>query len=154
MPAGATEKRHEKITVPILTAIFVVTAICFAQDANQMKYIQLVPPVAAAASSNTAVSVAAYKGNATFLVQFAPATEACSNIVTLKHCATAAGAYVIVTNTAGTACSFTQVGPTTTDVQTISIDMARLHPFVRAYTDHTTQTNAVSALLIAPIKSE
>lgn len=141
----------------ILIAVLIVAllpAIGFAQDANLMKYVQLVAPTVAASSSNSAVSVAAYKGNATIVMQFAPATEACTNSITIKHSATAGGVYTTVTNLQGTPCLYEQVGPVTTAVQTIAIDMARVHPYIRAYTVQTTQTNAVSALLVAPMKAE
>jgi hypothetical protein len=136
-------------------ALTLLPALAFAQDANRMKYVELLKPTSAASSSNSAVDVSAYKGNAAFVVQFAPATEAaCVSSVTLKHSATAGGAYVTVTNIDGTACAFSQTGPATTAVQTVSIDLARVHPYVRAYTAHTTQTNALSALLVAPMKAE
>jgi len=145
-----------KKILAIAIAVALVSGVaCFAADANQMKYVQLLAPTAAAASSNSPIDVSAYKGNASFVVQLAPATEAGSvSSVTLKHSATAGGAYVTVTNLAGTACVVSQTGPATTDVQTVSIDLARVHKYVRAYTAHTTQTNALSALLVAPMKSE
>ena len=144
-----------KKILSILAIAALVPVIGFAQDANRMKYVQLLAPVAAASSSNSAVDISSYKGNATFLAQFAPATEAGSvSTVTLKHSATAGGAYVTCTNIDGTACVITQTGPATNAAQTVSIDLARLHAYVRAYTAHTTQTNAVSAMLIAPMKSE
>jgi len=144
-----------KKLIAILALAALLPALSFAQDANRMKYIELLAPVAAAASSNTAVDISDYKGNATFVVQFGPATEAESvSSVTLKHSATAGGAYVTATNIDGTACTFSQTGPATTAVQTVAIDLARLHPYVRAYTTHTTQTNPVSAILVAPMKSE
>lgn len=144
----------KKIIAIVLALAVILPCAAFGGDANQMKYVELLAPTAAANSSNSAIAVAAYKGNATVVVQMAPATETATNTVTIKHSATANGAYVTITNLAGTALTFSQSGPVTTAVQTAAIDLARVHPYVRAYTVHALQTNAVSALLVAPMKSE
>ena len=128
---------------------------CIAQDANRMQYLQLYAPGTSLAATSAAVDVSAYKGNATFAVQSDPSTVACTNTATLTHCATSGGTYATATNLAGTACVVTQTGPATNDIQTVAIDLARLHKYVKVVVAQSgQQTNAMSAFLVAPFKSE
>jgi len=116
-------------------ACFVLLAVvcgASAMDANLMKYQQLIEPVASAA------------------------TEAVTSTVSLVHATTSTGTYSVVTNLAGTACTVSQTGPATSAVQTVQIDTARLHSYVKVIVAQATTNEipAVSALLVAPMKSE
>lgn len=144
----------KKILIFALVAAAALSA--FGQsDANQMKYVEILSPTASLSTTGTAVNVAAYKGNATLAVQMSPYIAAATCTVTIAHASSTTGTWYTVTNTAGTAAIFSQVGPATTAVQTVSIDMARLKPYVRAVVLQSGEdTNCVSALLIAPMKSE
>lgn len=142
--------------IAILALALVAAQLAFGQsDANQMKYVQILAPTASLSTTGSAVNVSAYKGNATLAVQMSPYIAAATCTVTIAHASATTGTWYTVTNTAGTAATFSQVGPATTAVQTVSIDMARLKPYVRAVVLQSGEdTNSVSALLIAPMKSE
>ena len=149
-------KKNKVKKILIFALAVIVAQAAFGQsDANQMKYVEILSPTASLSTTGTAVSVAAYKGNATLAVQMGPYIAAATCTVTIAHASATTGTWYTVTNTAGTAATFSQVGPATTAVQTVSIDMARLKPYVRAVVLQSGQdTNSVSALLIAPMKSE
>ena len=143
--------------IAIVALVLVAAQLVFAQsDANNMKYVSLLNPVSSAATTSTAVNVSAYKGNAAFVVSYGAATEAVTSTVRLAHSATSGGAYVTVTNIDGTACTLSQTGPTTSAVQTVAIDLARVHPYVKVIVAQATTNEipAVSALLVAPMKAE
>lgn len=143
------------IVASALVALFAGIGTAFGQDANLMKYVQILAPTASLATTGTAVNVAAYKGNATLGVQFSSTAVACTNTVTFYHAAAATGVYSRITNSAGTAAVLTQTGPKTNDVQTYPIDLARLHPYVIAVLAQSGQdTNTASAFMVAPMKSE
>lgn len=146
----------KKLVIAALLAAVLLPCAAFASDANLMKYVQLLSPAASAATTSTAVNVSSYKGNASFVVSFGPATEAVTSTVTLVHSATSTGTYVTVTNIADTALVATQTGPTTSAVQTVAIDLARVHPFVKVIVAQATtnQIPPVSAVLVAPMKAE
>lgn len=135
-------------------AVLLVPLCGFAADANQMKYVQLMYPQAATAATSGVVTVSAYKGNATFAAQWSPSAQASTGTVTLVHSATSGGTYTTVTNLAGTACVITQTGPITNEIQTVAIDLARVHPYVKVIASQAGDTNYVSAVLVAPMKSE
>lgn len=138
-----------------LVALFAGIGIAFGADANQMKYVQILAPTASLSTTGSAVSVSAYKGNAAIGVQFSSSAIASTGTVTIYHAPAATGLYTRVTNTAGTAATITQTGPATNDVQTYSIDLARLHPYVRAVLSQSGEdTNTVSVFMVAPMKSE
>lgn len=141
------------IVAVALVALF--AGIAFGADANQMKYVQILAPTASLSTTGSAVNVSAYKGNAAIGVQFSSSAIASTGTVTIYHAPAATGLYVRVTNTAGTAATITQTGPATNDVQTYSIDLARLHPYVRAVLSQSGEdTNTVSVFMVAPMKSE
>ena len=138
-----------------LFALFATIGIVYGADANQMKYVQILAPTASLSTTGTVVDVAAYKGNATVAVQISPSAIASTARVTVAHANATTGTWVTVTNAAGTALVVTQVGPATNAVQTIPIDLARMRKYVRVVlTQSGEDTNAVSAILIAPMKSE
>lgn len=146
-----------KKLIEIFALAALLPALGFAQhDANQMKYVQLLNPVSSAATTGTAVNVAAYKGNATFVVSFGPATEAVTSSVVLASSATSGGTYVPLTNLAGTAVAATQTGPTTSAVQTVAIDLGRANGYFKVIVAQATTNEIppVSAVLVAPMKSE
>ncbi len=141
--------------IAILALALVAAQLAFGQsDANQMKYVQILAPTASLSTTGSAVNVSAYKGNAAIGVQFSSSAIASTGTVTIYHAPAATGLYVRVTNTAGTAATITQTGPATNDVQTYSIDLARLHPYVRAVLSQSGDTNTVSVFMVAPMKSE
>ena len=146
-----------------------LTAVLFAcgamaGDANQMKYVSLLP---ANLSTNLAVTgatidYAGYKGNACLVVHTGTAS-ATNNLltVTLQHSSNSNFSPAsTVTNTAGVACvvSVPVVDATSESlkVTTLSIDSARLKKYVRVIYTTTLADNyvPVSAMLVAPMKSE
>lgn len=135
-----------------------------AQDANQMKYVQLLP---ANCSTNLSVTgsiidIAGYKGNATLVVNTGASSGMTNTItVTLQHSTAANFANPnTVTNLAGTAGVLTETcGATVADtenLQTFAIDTARLRKYIRVIYTTTLAENyiPVSAMLVAPMKSE
>ena len=142
--------------IAIIALALVAAQLAFGQsDANQMKYVQVLAPTASLSTTGTVTDVSAYKGNAALAVQFSPSAIASTARVTVAHANATTGTWVTVTNAAGTALVVTQVGPATNAVQTIPIDLARMRKYVRVVlTQSGEDTNAVSALLIAPMKSE
>ena len=144
----------KKILIFALAVIVAHSA--FAQsDANQMKYLQLLAPTASLSTTGTVTDVSAYKGNAALAVQFSSSAIASTATVTFAHASATTGTWYTVTNTAGTACIITQTGPATNPVQTVSIDLARCKKYMRAVLLQSGEdTNTVSALMIAPMKSE
>lgn len=132
--------------------MILAAGIAAAQDANQMHYLTLVPP-SDAAITNAAVDVSAYKGNARLLADFEPNTAAgYVATVTFEHSANNTN-FVTITNTAGAACVITKSGAFTNSVPDgLSIDSRRLKKYVRAVVAQTGETNAVSALIVFPMK--
>lgn len=139
-----------------IAALAASAAVALGQsDANKMKYVQLLAPTMSLSTTGGAVNVAAYKGNASIGVQFSSSPIASTGTVTFYHATAATGTYSRITNAAGTAAVLTQTGPATNDVQTYPIDLALLHPYVRAILLQSGEyTNAVSAFMVAPMKSE
>ena len=138
----------------LIAAMILAAGIVAAQDANQMHYLTLVPPSrAVAAITNAAVDVSAYKGNARLLADFEPNAEAgYVATVTFEHSANNSN-YATITNTAGAACVITKSGAFTNSVPDgLSIDSRRLKKYVRAVVAQTGETNAVSALIVFPMK--
>jgi hypothetical protein len=142
--------------IAILALALFAAQLAFGQsDANQMKYVQLLAPTVELAATGTVTDVSAYKGNAAVAVQFSPSAVASTATVTFAHALASTGTWSTVTNAAGTALVVTQTGPATNAIQTVPIDMARVHKYVRAVLVQSGQdTNAVSAFLVAPMKSE
>jgi len=141
----------------VAVAAIVAAGALFGADANQMHYVQVLNPSDTAAVTGSAVDVAAYKGNATFAVECGvSAIAGNTNIVTLTHCTTSSGTYSTVTNTAGTAVCVTRTGAfTNTAPDTVSIDSARLHRYVKGTVSQPGKyTNVVSAVLIFPMKAQ
>jgi len=142
--------------IAIIALALVAAQLAFGQsDANQMKYVQILAPTASLSTTGTVVDVAAYKGNAALAVQFSPSAIASTATVTFAHALASTGTWSTVTNAAGTALVVTQTGPATNAIQTVPIDMARVHKYVRAVLLQSGQdTNSVSAFLVAPMKAE
>ena len=148
--------------ISFMTVVFACGAM--AADANQMKYVQMLPPNVSTNLSVTGgtIDIAGYKGNAALVVETATSSAMTNTItVTLQHSTASNFANpTTVTNLAGTAGVITETcGATVADtinLQTYPIDTARLHRYIRViYT--TTQADAyipVSAMLVAPMKSE
>lgn len=144
----------KKILIFALVAAAALSA--FGQsDANQMKYVEILSPTASLSTTGTVVDVSSYKGNAAIAVQISPSAIASTVTVTIAHANATTGTWTTVTNAAGTALVVTQVGPKTNAVQTVPIDLARCRKYMRAVVVQSGEdTNTVSALLIAPMKSE
>ena len=131
----------------------------FALDANQMFYVEIYPAQTATGTTTNksadGVDIAAYKGNAVVACSIGAGTMATiTNTVTMSHCATTNGTYVTVTNLAGTAVAFTHAGTGTASLQTKRIELDRLNAYVRVVAANSTDTNVVSVVLIAPMKSQ
>lgn len=136
----------------------------FAQDANLMKYVQLIPPTVTTNTTTTGSTfdLSAYKGNGIFLV--AVGTASATNqmtTVTFQHSTNSAFATVsTVTNINGVAGVLANaVGETTTNgvgLATFACDTARLHKYVRAVSVQSLadQSAPVSVMFVAPMKSE
>jgi len=137
---------------PLIADMILAAGIAGAQDANQMHYLTLVPP-SAAAITGAGVDVSAYKGNARLLADFGPNTETgYSATVTFEHSANNTD-YATITNTAGAACVIVKSGAFTNSVPDgLSIDSRRLKKYVRAVVAQTGETNAVSAWIVFPMK--
>lgn len=142
--------------IAIIALALVAAQLAFGQsDANQMKYVQVLAPTASLSTTGTVTDVSAYKGNAALAVQFSPSAIASTATVTFAHALASTGTWSTVTNAAGTALVVTQTGPATNAIQTVPIDMARVHKYVRAVLLQSGEdTNSVSAFLVAPMKAE
>lgn len=143
--------------VAIMAAVLPV--LCFAADANQMKYVELFPLYYGTGSTTnstvTGVDVSAYKGNATVVCAFGVGSvTTVTNLATVQHCATTNGTYTTVTNYAGTAITFTHVGGAVAAATTKPLDLGRVDKYVRVIVDHGADTNAAAVMLVAPMKSE
>jgi len=143
----------------MLTAMIVFSlAVCmvYASDANKMHYVGLLQVDNAASETGPAVDVSAYKGNATFVAAWGKSAVAgYTGTVTVTHCATSGGSYTTVTNLAGTAGTMTKTGVTTNEVDEFACDLARLHKYVKvSLAAQANETNGVSVILVAPMKSE
>lgn len=128
-------------------------AVVFAIDANRLTYVQLLAPSASQSQTSTAVDIQAYKGNAAFIVVFEGSALSSTGTVTLTHCTTSGGTYLTATNLAGTVCAVSQVGPSTNDLTSIPIDLARLDRYVKVTVTQSGITNKVAALLAVPMTS-
>jgi hypothetical protein len=137
----------------LIAAMILAAGIAAAQDANQMHYLTLVPPSDTAAITGAGVDVSAYKGNARLLADFEANTETgYVATVTFAHSANNAD-FATITNTAGAACVITKSGAFTNSVPDgLSIDSRRLKKYVRAVVAQTGETNAVSALIVFPMR--
>jgi len=147
----------EKLFI-MMIAVLVVGSVYAAGDANQMKYVGIYAPSTSTNTTAAIVDVASYKGNCSVVAYF-PTTESTDYVgtVTFAHCATTNGTYVTVTNLAGTAGVLTATGAASASVSTYAIDSGRLKKYVQAtVTQISTNeiTEAVSVILVAPMKSE
>ena len=138
-----------------------VGACAFAQDANQMSYLNLLPPSSStnATVTGTGMDVTGYKGNATFVIQ----TGTCSatdNLVTvtIQTSASISSGYTTLTNINATAGVFTEFAAAATsetvNVQTFPCSLARCQKYVRAIYTQSLADNfvPVNVLLVAPMK--
>ena len=106
--------------------------------------------------TGSAVDVAAYKGNATFVFECgSPVNEsaAFTNIVTIQHSANGSTAWATCTNLAGTAMVVTDTGATG-QTATLPMDLSRLRKYVRAVSVQYNDVAPVGVTLVAPMKSE
>lgn len=154
----------KKLIVSLAVALAAIVA--FAGDANQMFFLKVYPnQYAAGTTTNNETAASAvpiglncsqYKGNGLLLVSFgAGANAAVTSTVTLLHCATTNGTYATVTNIEGTAMTFTHAGTATATNQTRAIGTDRLSKYLRVTAAHdAANTNCVSVILVAPMKSE
>jgi len=145
-----------KKLILILAAAALLPIAVVARDANQMKYVGLLQVDDSGSATGPAVDVSAYKGNAAFVVAWGLSSVAeYTGTVSITHCATADGTYTTVTNLAGTAGTLTNTGVTTNKVDTFSCDLSRLHKYVKAsLAEQDNETNGVSVIMVAPMKSE
>ena len=133
----------------------------FASDANQMTVVVLLPPQVVAAANTatgTAVDVASYKGNAAFVAvadYTADATR--TNAFVLQTSANGTD-WRTLTNTAGTAMSYSITSTGTYAFgtsSTLGCDLGRSSKYLRATASRTDGgTNGVSFFMIAPMKSQ
>ena len=150
----------KKMLISILAAGLPLAG--FAQDANRMFPVTLLPPQVVAAANTatgTAVDVASYKGNASFVALADHTLDATrTNVFTVQHGAATTGAWSTVTNLAGTALTYTITGSGTVSRGTSEIlpcDLGRLKKYVRVTASRTDGgTNGVAFYMIAPMKSE
>ena len=144
----------------ILAAIVPLAGLAY--DANQMFPVILVQPqdvIVAQVATGTAVNVSAYKGNAMILALAEKSqTVGRTNTFTVQHSTTGTSGWTTLTNTAGTACVISITGTNTTAgvATSVGCDLARAHIYVRGLASGagTPQTNGVSLILIAPMKSK
>jgi hypothetical protein len=136
------------------------SGVLLAADANQMKYVEILPATALTntqTKTGSAVDVSSYKGNATVVVLAGvPITSKgnYSNAITIQHSITGTNNWSTLTNTAGTAGVITHTGNSSSGADTFSIDMARVRKYMRAVSVATNDGGSVSVLLVAPMKSE
>jgi hypothetical protein len=152
-------KRYIFIMAALATACMVQ-----ARDANQMKYVSILPSITTTNASTTGgiIDIAAYKGNATLVVLTGTASATNNTrTVTLQHSTAANFASpATVTNILGNAAVVTAPALTATTqsaiVQTYPIDLGRLRRYVRVVTTQTLadQSIPVGVVLVAPMKSE
>ena len=137
----------------LIAAMILAAGIAAAQDANQMHYLTLVPPSDTAAITGAGVDVSAYKGNARLLADFG-ANTATGYVATVTFAHSANNSdFSTITNTAGAACVITKSGAFTNSVPDgLAIDSRRLKKYVRAVVAQTGETNAVSALIVFPMR--
>lgn len=139
----------------ITLAMLAIAAMSFAQDAGRMHYVQLVNPIASAALDGTGVDISPYKGNAAFLVEWATNTSTGHVASVTLQTSANNSTWVTVTNIAGTAVISSKTGVYTNTVpEKLNIDSNRLRKYVRAKVAQTGSTNAVSAIMVFPFKSE
>jgi len=139
-----------------LASAMLTLCIC-AQDANRMFYTTLFNPDIAVPGSGVAVDVAAYKGNATFVINWGQTTSAAhTSTVTIAHSSTSGGTYATITNLAGTVAALTNYGLSTNTITTYPIDLGRLSKYVKVTVAQTadTETNKVGVILVAPMKAQ
>ena len=139
----------------LLSLAMLVTCSAMATDANQMHYVQLVPPKDTISVTGSSVDVSAYKGNAILLAEFETSTEAgYTGVVTFATSATGS-TWNTITNIEGTAAVITKIGGFTNSTpDSISVDSGRLSKYIRASVSQPgAETNAVSAIAVFPMKS-
>lgn len=135
-----------------------------AQDANRMNYVSILPPTSTTNQTITGstIDIAAYKGNATLVVYGGTASETNNYMtVTLQHStASNFASPSTVTNINGTAAVITvaavDAAAESSGVQTYSIDLSRLHRYVRVTGSRTLADHYIplSAVLVAPMKAQ
>lgn len=149
----------------IVLLFALMACVSMAQDANLMKYVNLLPPNASTNLSVTGdtTDIANYKGNACLVVHTGTASATNNTItVTLQHSSASNFASpTTVTNLAGTAGVLTEFASdagvsSTVNIQYFAIDTARLKKYVRVIYTTTLANNyiPVSAVLVAPMKAE
>ena len=143
-----------KKIIILAMSLLIPLAVFAAGDANLMKYVSVLG-AGSVAATNAAVDVTAYKGNSSIVVNWGTASSSSyTGTVTVTHSATSGGTYTTVTNLAGTAGVLTSTGITTNEVDTFAIDLGAVHRYLKLVYAPNTHTNSVSAILVAPMKSE
>lgn len=148
----------------IMIIAVMLACVSFGADANQMKYISILPSITTTnpTATGATIDIQAYKGNAS-LVVYGGTASATNNTMTVTFQHSTASNFAnptTVTNLAGTAGVITlPVLSALTDgaiISTFAIDTARLHRYVRVTLSQTLADNyiPVSVMLVAPMKSE
>jgi len=148
----------------IAITLAMLAYVSFGADANQMKYVSILPAITTtnAATTGATIDIAGYKGNAT-LVVYGGTASATNNTLTVTFQHSTANNFAnpnTVTNLAGTAGVITlPVVDATSEsaiVKTFAIDTARLRRYVRVTVSQTLADNSipVSVMMVAPMKSE
>jgi hypothetical protein len=139
----------------IMAAALILPFFASAGDANLQNYLQVYGPNETLNATGTVVSAATYHGNGRFLasVDTSTATNYTATI-TLQTSATTNGTFATVTNLAGTVVQASISGAASASLNGVQIDIERLNKFVRVVVAQANETNAVSAVLVAPFKSQ
>ena len=144
----------KKLTAIIAAALLPLCL--FAADANQMKYVEILPVQVDLDITGGWIDVSAYNGNAAFI--FTLGAEANTNYaatVTVQHCSTTNGTYAAVTNLEGVVVQKVVSGANASaSVDTVACDLARFSKYARVLVDQTAASNEVSVIMVAPMKSE
>ncbi len=110
------------------------------------------PTLVTGTTSNSVVDVAGAKGICNLIIfQGAASTNGASytNTATLRHCATSAGAYVTVTNGAGSAVSSVVTSTNGTgSVTSIKVEAENLRRYVRLYVTTANDAGEAGAVLL------
>jgi len=148
----------------IVLLVAMMACVSFGADANQMKYVSILPSITTTNPTTTGatIDIAGYKGNAT-LVVYGGSASATNNTLTVTFQHSTANNFAspnTVTNLAGTAGVITlPVVDAVTDsaaISTFAIDTARLRRYVRVTLSQTLVDNSipVAVMLVAPMKAE
>jgi hypothetical protein len=137
----------------LIACLLLACNIVLARDAGMQFYSNTLTTDVDA--TGTALDIAAFKGNGLLTVSWGTAGNAnYTGTVTIAHCTTEGGTYTTVTNTQGTAGVLYNYGVTTNEIDTFAMDLGALHKYVKVSAAHLNVSNNVSAVLVAPMKSQ